>query len=228
VDETKIKTFYNKISHDLIIKGFTQIEDCFENPEIPNLVETKGSYLEKILSCPYINPYKTITNNVIEVLNCLGIEAARNVLLKEIKNVIEFDGSYVNHRHLSILIDTMTYKGSLMAITRHGMNRTEVGVLMRCSFEETVKIITDAAMHAEKDTLRGVTENIMLGKSANIGTGTIDIVLDTEKIEKHFDKQANENEYTNKEEENMMLFYRPSSPTPNSPIMSFENSWYPE
>ena len=32
VDETKIKTFYNKISHDLIIKGFTQIEDCFENP----------------------------------------------------------------------------------------------------------------------------------------------------------------------------------------------------
>jgi DNA-directed RNA polymerase II subunit RPB1 len=228
VDETKIKTFYNKISHDLIIKGFTQIEDCFENPEIPNLVETKGSYLEKILSCPYINPYKTITNNVIEVLNCLGIEAARNVLLKEIKNVIEFDGSYVNHRHLSILIDIMTYKGSLMAITRHGMNRTEVGVLMRCSFEETVKIITDAAMHAEKDTLRGVTENIMLGKSANIGTGTIDIVLDTEKIEKHFDKQANENEYTNKEEENMMLFYRPSSPTPNSPIMSFENSWYPE
>lgn len=53
-------------------------------------------------------------------------------------NVISFDGSYVNYRHLALLCDIMTAKGHLMAITRHGINRQEVGALMRCSFEETV------------------------------------------------------------------------------------------
>ena len=62
-----------------------------------------------------------------------------------------------------------------MAITRHGINRTETGVLMRCSFEETVNIILDAAVHAEADPLQGVTENIIMGKMARIGTGCIDL-----------------------------------------------------
>lgn len=52
-------------------------------------------------------------------------------------HVISFDGSYVNYRHLALLCDVMTAKGHLMAITRHGINRQEVGALMRCSFEET-------------------------------------------------------------------------------------------
>jgi len=58
-------------------------------------------------------------------------------------NVISFDGSYVNYRHLSLLCDIMTAKGHLMAITRHGINRQEVGALMRCSFEETVSLLLD-------------------------------------------------------------------------------------
>jgi len=52
--------------------------------------------------------------------------------------VISFDGSYVNYRHLALLCDIMTCRGHLMAITRHGINRQDVGALMRCSFEETV------------------------------------------------------------------------------------------
>ena len=76
---------------------------------------------------------------------------------------MNFSGNYVNYRHLSVLVDTMTYKGSMMAITRHGINRADTGVLMRCSFEETVNIITDAATFAEKDGIKGVTENIIMG-----------------------------------------------------------------
>ena len=53
-------------------------------------------------------------------------------------HVISFDGSYVNYRHLALLCEVMTAKGHLMAITRHGVNRQELGPLMRCSFEETV------------------------------------------------------------------------------------------
>ena len=68
----------------------------------------------------------------------LGIEAVRKALERELYHVISFDGSYVNYRHLALLCDTMTSRGHLMAITRHGVNRQDTGPLMKCSFEETV------------------------------------------------------------------------------------------
>ena len=52
----------------------------------------------------------------------LSIEAARAAVMKEMRNVIEFDGSYVNYRYVALLCDLMAHRGSLMAITRHGIN----------------------------------------------------------------------------------------------------------
>lgn len=72
------------------------------------------------------------------MLQVLGVEAVRKAVEREMNHVISFDGSYVNYRHLALLCDIMTCRGHLMAITRHGINRQEVGALMRCSFEETV------------------------------------------------------------------------------------------
>ena len=73
-------------------------------------------------------------------MQVLGIEAVRKAVEKELHHVISFDGSYVNYRHLALLCDIMTCRGHLMAITRHGVNRQDVGALMRCSFEETVRL----------------------------------------------------------------------------------------
>lgn len=81
---------------------------------------------------------KEFTYNEFCYLQILGIEAVRKSIEKEMNHVISFDGSYVNYRHLSLLCDSMTAKGHLMAITRHGINRQETGALARCSFEETV------------------------------------------------------------------------------------------
>ena len=67
----------------------------------------------------------------MEIIQVLGIEAVRNALLRELRAVISFDGSYVNYRHLAILADVMTYRGHLMSITRHGINHVETGPLMR-------------------------------------------------------------------------------------------------
>lgn len=116
-----------------------------------------------------VDPVRTTTNDICEIFQVLGIEAARKAIEREMGNVISFDGSYVNYRHLALLCDVMTargmnpvsvlsYKnilGHLMAITRHGINRQEVGALMRCSFEETVDILMEAAVHAELDPVRG-------------------------------------------------------------------------
>ena len=80
----------------------------------------------------------TTTNTIIP--QCLGIEAVRKAIERELYEVISFDGSYVNFRHLALLCDIMTTKGHLMAITRHGINRQDTGTLARCSFEETVSL----------------------------------------------------------------------------------------
>ena len=95
----------------------------------------------QVLAMPEVDSRRTTTNHVVEVVEVLGIEAARNALLKEMRGVIEFDGSYVNYRHLAALCDSMTSRGYFMSITRNGINRTEAGPLGRASFEETVDIL---------------------------------------------------------------------------------------
>ena len=92
-----------------------------------------------------VDTVRTTTNDICEVFVCLGIEAVRMSIDREMDAVISFGGSYVNQRHLSLLCDIMTSRGYLMAITRHGINRQKTGALMRCSFEETVDILMEAA-----------------------------------------------------------------------------------
>ncbi|KAH9819298.1 hypothetical protein DFH28DRAFT_887179 [Melampsora americana] len=146
------------------------------------VLETDGINLKKVLCVDGVDPVRTVSNNCVEIMTVLGIEAARASVLKELRNVIEFDGSYVNYRHLALLCDLMTNRGSLMAITRHGINRADTGPLMRCSFEETVEILMDAAATGEKDHCTGVAENVLLGQLAPMGTGAFDVALDLEML----------------------------------------------
>ncbi|CAG5111359.1 Oidioi.mRNA.OKI2018_I69.chr2.g5675.t1.cds [Oikopleura dioica] len=145
------------------------------------ILETDGTALMKVLSQRDIDTVRTSSNDICECFEILGVEAVRKCLEREITNVISFDGSYVNYRHMSMLCDVMTSRGHLMAITRHGVNRQDVGALMRCSFEETVDILMTAAAAAEVDPLTGVSENIMLGQQIPGGTGCFQLVLDVEK-----------------------------------------------
>ncbi|XP_005100330.1 DNA-directed RNA polymerase II subunit RPB1 [Aplysia californica] len=159
-----------------------QITDDGEFKSITEwILETDGTSLTKVLSERDVDPVRTYTNDIIEVFDTLGIEAVRKAIEREMNHVISFDGSYVNYRHLALMCDIMTSKGHLMAITRHGINRQETGALARCSFEETVDILMEAASHAEIDPMKGVSENIMLGQLAKVGTGCFDLLLDAEK-----------------------------------------------
>ncbi|KAF2112045.1 hypothetical protein BDV96DRAFT_498377 [Lophiotrema nucula] len=147
------------------------------------ILDTSGIALAETLSVEGVDPTTTYSNSFIEVLGVLGIEAARAGLLKELGMVLSFDGSYVNYRHMGLLVDIMTQRGLLMAITRHGINRNDTGALMRCSFEETVEILLEAAGFGELDDCKGVSENIMLGQLAPMGTGEFDLVMDGEMLE---------------------------------------------
>ena len=142
------------------------------------VLETDGINLKTVMTIDGVDYRRTYSNSCVEIFNVLGIEAARAAIMKELRNVIEFDGSYVNYRHLALLCDLMTHRGNLMAITRHGINRADTGALMRCSFEETVEILMEAAAVGEKDDCHGIAENVMFGQMAPMGTGAFDVALD--------------------------------------------------
>ncbi|KAJ3537669.1 hypothetical protein NMY22_g5504 [Coprinellus aureogranulatus] len=166
-------------SDKVIIDGEGAIKTIKESEWI---LETNGTNLKAVMCVDGVDASRTYSNNCVEVFNVLGIEAARGAIMKEIRNVIEFDGSYVNYRHLALLCDLMTHRGTLMAITRHGINRADTGALMRCSFEETVEILMEAAAVGEKDDCHGIAENVMFGQMAPMGTGAFEVALDIDML----------------------------------------------
>ena len=152
------------------------------DPEKEWVLETDGSNLKTVMCIDGVDFKRTYSNSCIEIFNVLGIEAARAAILKELRGVIEFDSAYVNYRHLALLCDLMTHRGTLMAITRHGINRADTGALMRCSFEETVEILMEAAAVGEKDDCHGIAENVMFGQMAPMGTGSFEVALDIDML----------------------------------------------
>eukprot|EP00927_Polykrikos_kofoidii_P017508 TRINITY_DN1798_c0_g1_i1.p1 TRINITY_DN1798_c0_g1~~TRINITY_DN1798_c0_g1_i1.p1 ORF type:complete len:1921 (+),score=363.59 TRINITY_DN1798_c0_g1_i1:90-5765(+) len=145
------------------------------------VLDTDGVNLEEVMQLAEVDYVRLQSNDVVETLNVLGIEATRKALLFHVRMVISFDGSYVNYRHLGTLCDVMTNRGHMMAITRHGINRTNMGPLMKCSFEETVEILMDAAIYNEVDMMRSVSENVIYGQLCPVGTGVFDIYMDDQR-----------------------------------------------
>ena len=149
------------------------------------VLDTEGVALQRVMTVEEVDAVHTTSNVITEMFDVLGIEAARASLLKEVRAVIEFDGAYVNYRHLAMLCDVMTFRGHIMSITRHGINRNDTGPLMRSSFEETVEILVEAAAFSEPDYLKGVSENIIMGNMAPLGTGSFDLVLNQGMLERY-------------------------------------------
>ena len=120
----------------------------YEPPE-ESVIETDGTNLAKIFEVDEVDFTRTISNDINEIYQVLGIEAVRNSLLRELRYVLKPYGIYVNYRHISILCDLMTQRGYLTSITRHGLNRGEYGPIRKATFEETVEILLEAGIFSE-------------------------------------------------------------------------------
>jgi len=188
-----IKAMEHNIVYQVLLKGYKGINKVSLNKkqsEIYNdekgtfdkivewVIDSDGTNLMEILSNPNIDATRTISNDIREIYNVLGIEAARNALHRELVNII--GEGLMNYRHLSLLIDTMTYKGSLMSIDRHGINRNSSSALSKSSFEESVDMLINGSIFSEYDNTSGISPQVMLGKVPNCGSGNFDIVLDEE------------------------------------------------
>jgi len=146
------------------------------------MADTEGINLAALLSLPYIDKTRTISNDIHEVLALLGIEAAQQVLMDEIRAVLSFDGAYVNERHLQLLVDVMTLSGTLTAMTRHSMHKLGGSTYHHASFEETQDVLINAAAFGASDRICGVTDNLMIGMLMPGGTGCCDIINDDSRV----------------------------------------------
>jgi DNA-directed RNA polymerase II subunit RPB1 len=144
------------------------------------IVNTDGSNLSEVLAIKEVDNTKTYSNDLLEIYRTFGVEAARELLIREINEVVESSGAYVNYRHVSLLADAMTNKGNIMPITRHGINKSDRGALAKCSFEETSDILIKAAVFGELDNMNGVSGNIMFGQEVHVGTGAVELLYDEE------------------------------------------------
>ena len=139
-------------------------------------LDTDGSNFIEVMNHPAVDPTRLYTTNVHDVLDILGIEGARGVLLTEIDSL--FADAGVNYRHLGLLIDSMTRNGRLMSVDRYGINKNNIGPLAKASFEETEKILLRAALFGEMDPVTGVSAKIMTGQPIRGGTTFSQLLLD--------------------------------------------------
>ena len=160
------------------IKGVPDIERVTivkQNEEW--VIQTAGSNLSKIIYVDGIDLSRVTTNNVYEIWQTLGIEAARTALVREVTNTLEEQGLEVDIRHIMLVADLMTSKGYLQQIGRHGIAGTKTSVLARAAFEITVPTIAKASMEGQTEALKGVTENVIVGATVPVGTGMVDLYM---------------------------------------------------
>ena len=140
------------------------------------MIFTDGSNLRDVLALPYVDAARVTTNDVNEIYEVLGIEAARQALHNEFVEVLE--GIQVNYRHIALLVDVMCNRGGITSVNRHGIGRGDIGPLAKCSFEETTDKLIKAGLFAEYDKMNGVSSNLMCGQIAPCGTGDVTVVMD--------------------------------------------------
>ena len=148
------------------------------------VLDTTGSNLLNILGLDFIDTIRTYSNDIREVCDVLGIEAARQMLFNEISEVMEFSDAYINYHHLSLLCDRMAISKNMVPIFRSGLLNDNIGPIAKATFEVHTEVLLGAARHAEFDHMRGVSASVMCGQYGKYGTGAFNVILDMREMSK--------------------------------------------
>jgi DNA-directed RNA polymerase subunit A" len=140
------------------------------------IIYTEGSNLREVLKIDGLDHSQVYTNSIQEIYEVLGVEAARNSIIKEASTTLDEQGLSVDIRHIMLVGDLMTNDGDVKAIGRHGISGRKSSVLARAAFEITAAHLLTAAMTGEEDHLDGVAENIIVGQPVTLGTGAVNLI----------------------------------------------------
>ncbi|MBU3907243.1 MAG: DNA-directed RNA polymerase subunit A', partial [Nanoarchaeota archaeon] len=170
-DFKEIYALKEKLKETIIsgVKGIKQI--LIVKREKDFVIITLGTNLKDFIKMKEVDKIKTISNNLYEIADVFGIEAARQLIINEIKSVLQTQGFDIDYRHLDIVADSMCSTGEVKGVTRMGIIAQKSSILARASFETPIKHFVNATMKGTKDRLTSVVENIILNQPVPIGTG---------------------------------------------------------
>ncbi len=176
IDPSKIERLRDRILRIKIkgVKGINKV--IIQKRENEYVLVCEGSNLAEVMNIPGVDYRRIRTNNVKEVEEVLGIEAARSLLIEEIMDVLEEQGLDVDIRHVMLVADMMTRSGTVKQIGRHGIAGEKDSPLARAAFEVTVKNLVDAAVRGEVDRLWGTAESVIVGSYIPVGTSKVKLV----------------------------------------------------
>ncbi len=171
----KLMDTFDKLRR-LVVSGIKEIKRVIIRREGDEYVlYTEGSNFKRVIKERGVDFSRTVTNNIYEIYEVLGIEAARNAVINEAVSTLEEQGLEVDRRHIMLVADVMTADGELKQIGRHGIAGEKQSILARAAFEMTVNNLLDAAVKGEFDKLNGITENIIVGQPIKLGTGDVEL-----------------------------------------------------
>ena len=192
-----LKNFQDTLLNNIVLRGVDGIknviarklqnyvikEDGKYNKKDVWVLDTTGSNLLETLGIDFIDYTRTYSNDIKEVFDVLGIEAARQVIFNELSEVMEFSDVYINYHHISLLCDRMTCNKDMVSIFRSGLLNDNVGPIAKATFEVHTEVFLNAARHADFDHMRGVSANVMCGQYGYYGTSAFNVVLDMKAME---------------------------------------------
>lgn len=191
IDDCNIDMYVRKTVIDnvlgVIVCGVPGITNVYYEKDASSgemYIETEGSSYDGVSRVKGVDVYRTLSNNMWDVYETLGIEAVRDFLISEFAMVVSSDGTYINKAHVDLLVDTMTYGGSIMAISRYGQRKVNCGPLSKASFEESLDNFLKASVHCDIENVSSVSSAIMLGKIIPGGTGSFDVVVDVDAVKR--------------------------------------------
>jgi len=162
---------------DTCVSGIPDIKNSLVLREGDDwVIKTFGSNFLKIMNFDEIDMMRSYTNNVYEMVKVLGIEAARNAIIKETNNTMKQQGLDIDFRHIMLVADIMTFSGEIKPIGRYGVAGMKPSVLTRAGFEETIKHLVKASVRHEADNFDAIFDNVMVNQQIPAGTGMFELV----------------------------------------------------
>ena len=199
-----LRNFQDGLLNNIVLRGVQGIENVLPR-KLQNMVakedgkyvkkdtwvlDTTGTNMLDVLGTEFIDFRRTYSNDIGEMFDVLGIEAARQIIFNEFSEVMEFSDVNINYHHLSLLCDRMTVTKDMVAIFRSGLHNDNIGPIAKATFEVHTEILLQAARHADFDEMRGVSANVMCGQFGYYGTGAFNVILDMTEMVKQEAKEA--------------------------------------
>ncbi len=191
--DSKKNTFTIKLKEDTPLMEIRKLSQSIEKLQISGIkgikralvkkegdeymITTSGTNLKAILKRPEVDHTRTYSNNIHEVREVLGIEAARYLIVEELYKAYMSSDLLVDKRHLALVADAMTARGVIMPIGRTGIAGKKGSVLARAAFEETNKHLVEASIWNEVDHLNGIVDNLIVGLPIKAGTGKVKLKM---------------------------------------------------